>query len=161
MCELLGMSFNLSVRPSISFRGFRYRGENNPHGWGLAFYPDESVQIVKEPIKAKKSSLSKFLQDYQEVRSKVFVAHVRYTSVGSKSHKNTHPFYRELSGKEYVFAHNGTLKQPSNQLKSTVHPLLCKGYICQDSRDRVKWNHNHATFYTDPLKRGEIDRLIE
>ncbi|RKZ00432.1 MAG: hypothetical protein DRQ04_06230 [Candidatus Hydrothermota bacterium] len=23
MCELLGMSFNLPVRPSISFRGFR------------------------------------------------------------------------------------------------------------------------------------------
>jgi len=42
MCELLGMSFNLPVRPSISFRGFRHRGEENPDGWGIAFYPDEA-----------------------------------------------------------------------------------------------------------------------
>jgi len=50
MCELLAMSFNLPVRPNISFRGFRHRGESNPHGWGIAFYPDESAQIIKEPI---------------------------------------------------------------------------------------------------------------
>ena len=109
MCELLGMSFNLPVRPSISFRGFRLRSKENPHGWGLAFYPDESAQVIKEPIKAKKSRLSEFLRDYELVRSKIFIAHVRYTSVGKISHKNTHPFYRELNGKEYVFAHNGTL----------------------------------------------------
>ena len=109
MCELLGMSFNKEVRPNISFRGFRYRGEANPHGWGLAFYPDESAQVFKEPIRARRSVLSEFLQDYENVWSRTFVAHVRFTSVGSKSHKNTHPFYRELNGKEYVFAHNGTL----------------------------------------------------
>jgi len=62
MCELLGMSFNLPVRPSISFRGFRHRGEENPDGWGIAFYPDEAAQIIKEPIKAAKSHLSRFLQ---------------------------------------------------------------------------------------------------
>lgn len=110
MCELLAMSFNLPIRPNISFRGFRHRSESNPDGWGIAFYPDESAQIIKEPIKAKESGLSKFLQDYPEVKSKIFIGHVRYISVGSKSHKNTHPFNRELNGKEYVFAHNGTLR---------------------------------------------------
>ena len=43
MCELLGLCFNLPVRPDISFRGFRHRGENNPDGWGIAFFPDESA----------------------------------------------------------------------------------------------------------------------
>lgn len=109
MCELLGMSFNLPIKPSLSFRGFRKRGEKNPDGWGLAYYPDKSVQVIKEPIKASKSSLSEFIKNYQEIKSKIFIAHVRYTSVGTKSHKNTHPFQRELNGKEFVFAHNGTL----------------------------------------------------
>jgi len=54
MCELLAMSFNLAVRPNISFREFRHRGEKNRDGWGIAFYPDESAQIIKEPIRAKK-----------------------------------------------------------------------------------------------------------
>ncbi len=117
MCELLGMSFNLPVRPSISFRGFRRRGKDNPDGWGIAFYPDESAQIFKEPKEAQKSLLSEFLKDYQEARAKIFVAHVRNASKGRKSHKNTHPFYRELSGKEYVFAHNGTLCNYDEGLK--------------------------------------------
>ena len=109
MCELLGMSFNLPVRPSVSFTGFRHRGENNPDGWGLASYPDKSAQIIKEPIKAGKSLLSKFYKDYQEVRSRIVIGHVRRSSVGKIKHRNTHPFIRELNGKEYVFAHNGTL----------------------------------------------------
>jgi len=107
MCELLGMSFNLPVRPSISFRGFRHRGEKNPDGWGITFYPDEAAQIIKEPIKAAESHLSKFLQEYKGLKSKIFIAHVRYSTTGSKTYRNTHPFSREVNGKEYVFAHNG------------------------------------------------------
>ena len=75
MCELLGMSFNLPVRPKISFRKFRQRDEENPDGWGLAFYPDSSAQIFKEPLKATKSDLSGFLKDYPEVRSKIIIGH--------------------------------------------------------------------------------------
>ena len=36
MCELLGLAFNKPISPSLSFRGFRHRGERNPDGWGLA-----------------------------------------------------------------------------------------------------------------------------
>ena len=107
MCELLGMSFNQPVRPSLSFRGFRHRGERNPDGWGIAYYPDESVQVIKEPIKASKSLLSEFIMKYP--KSKIFIAHVRYSSGSSVTYKNTHPFQRELNGREFVFAHNGTL----------------------------------------------------
>jgi len=110
MCELLGMSFNQPVRPNISFRGFRQRGKHNPDGWGLAFYPDDSAQIFKEPLKANESKLSNFLQSYQKIESKIFIGHVRFASRRGLSHKNTHPFSRELNGKEYVFAHNGTIE---------------------------------------------------
>jgi len=117
MCELLGMSFNLPVRPSISFRGFRYRGEINPDGWGIAFYPDEAAQIIKESVKATESRLSKFLQECKGLKSKIFIAHVRRSTTGSKIYKDTHPFSRELNGKEYVFAHNGTLEKGYKDLK--------------------------------------------
>ena len=117
MCELLGMSFNLPVRPTFSFDVFRKRGEKHPDGWGLAYYPDESAQIIKEPLKAGKSKLSKFLKDYKEVKSKIFISHVRSSSTGEISHKDTHPFCRELIGKEYIFAHNGTLCDFEKELK--------------------------------------------
>ena len=111
MCELLGMCFSKPIQPSISFIGFRNRGEVNRHGWGVAFYPDASAQVIKEPINAAASRLSNFLKDYQRMRSQIVLAHVRHATVGNHTRKNTHPFERELRGKDYVFAHNGTLKR--------------------------------------------------
>ncbi len=161
MCELLGMVFNLPVRPNISFRGFRQRGETNPHGWGIAFYPDESAQIIKEPIKAKQSLLSKFLQDYQEIKSKIFIGHVRLTSVGIKSHKNTHPFQRELGGKDYVFAHNGTLSNYRNLELGRFNPIgetdsehaFCHLLNLIETRGIKEWNNICFDWLAEKLER--------
>lgn len=110
MCELLGMCFNTSVSPTISFRGFRHRGKNNPDGWGLGFYPDgRAGQIIKEPIEAPKSSLAGFISKYP-LKSKIFICHVR-KATSAVAYRNTHPFLRELNGREYMFAHNGVLRQ--------------------------------------------------
>lgn len=160
MCELLGMSFNQSVSPSLSFRGFRQRGERNPHGWGLAYYPDNSVQLIKEPIKASGSSLSEFVKSYSQIRSKIFIAHVRYTSVGSKSHKNTHPFQRELHGKEFVFAHNGTLHNykglPIGRFKpvgeTDSEHAFCHILNCIEERKINQWSNEHFRWLWNQLK---------
>lgn len=109
MCQLLGLVFNQPVRPSFSFRGFRHRADCNPHGWGLAAFPDGSAQIFKEPLHAKNSELAAFLRDYQQLKSKIFIGHVRYGNVGGQSLANTHPFSREVRGRHFVLAHNGTL----------------------------------------------------
>jgi predicted glutamine amidotransferase len=109
MCELLGLAFNSPVNPSLSFHGFRKKSKNNPHGWGLAFYPDKSCQIIKEPLKARKSYLSEFIQNYPQIKSNIFMAHVRRSIRGGINHQNTHPFLREVNGTDYSFAHNGTL----------------------------------------------------
>ncbi len=109
MCELLGLSFNAAVRPNLSFKGFRLRGEANPDGWGIAFYPDKSVQIIKEPLEAEESQLSEFIENYPKIKSKIFIGHVRLNSAAPLSHMNTHPFGRELNGNDFVFAHNGNL----------------------------------------------------
>ena len=110
MCELFAMSFNQPVRPNISFKGFRRRGRQNPDGWGMALYPDKSVQIIKEPLEAGQSPLSEFLIKYEKFRSKIFISHVRRKTVGDVTYMDTHPFNRELNGKEYTFSHNGTLR---------------------------------------------------
>ena len=111
MCELLGMSFNKEVTCSFSFHGFRKRGTVNPDGWGIALYPEngKAVQVFKEPIMANKSELSGFLKQYSRLQSHIFISHVRYAT-SEISYKNTHPFVRELDGREYVFAHNGVLR---------------------------------------------------
>ncbi len=110
MCELLGLCFSRPIRPSISFIGFRQRGAVNRHGWGVAFYPDHSAQVIKEPINAGASELSNFLKGYRHMSSKILMAHVRHATMGSHTRMNTHPFQRELGGRDYVFAHNGDLK---------------------------------------------------
>ncbi|RKZ31304.1 hypothetical protein DRQ33_07190 [bacterium] len=33
--------------PLYLLRGFRHRGKSNPDGWGIAFYPDKTAQILK------------------------------------------------------------------------------------------------------------------
>lgn len=155
------MSFNLPVRPSISFRGFRHRGKYNPHGWGIAFYPDESAQIIKEPIAAEKSSLSQFLQNYREVKSRIFVGHVRFASEGSVSYKNTHPFSRELGGKEYVFAHNGTLSDYRSLKPGRFKPVgetdseyaFCYLLNCIEERNITHWGAEDFDWLAKVLKK--------
>ncbi len=110
MCEILGISFKNPRRPVLSMTAVSKKGHRNPDGWGVGFYPDKSAQIIKEPIEAGVSRLSAFMRDYPGLVSNIFVTHVRKSSVGAISHKNTHPFSRELFGKDFVFAHNGDLK---------------------------------------------------
>lgn len=109
MCELLGVSCNKPVRANISFKALKADANDNPHGWGLAYYPDQSAQIFKEPLKALESELANFVAKYEMIKSKNFMCHIRYMTTGSPSHRNTHPFSRELNGREYVFAHNGSV----------------------------------------------------
>jgi len=109
MCELLAMGFNSPVTPQISFTGFQHRAQYNPHGWGLAFYPDRSAIVFKEPFPGHQSHLADFVKQYTKITSRVILSHVRVTSRGKIAYQNSHPFCRELYGKHYTFAHNGTL----------------------------------------------------
>ena len=124
MCQLMGLSFNVPVKPEISFRGFMKRGRSNPHGWGLALFPDGKVaQVFKEPVEAGKSRLAEFLRDYPHLKSTVFIGHVRYASKGDHTYRNTHPFERVLRGKDYIFAHNGTLRGFKGERLNEFIPL--------------------------------------
>ncbi len=132
MCELMGMSFDQPVVAEFSLRDFRCRDEENPDGWGLAWYPDRSLSLVKEAVTWRSSGYSKFLEGYQRLRARIYIAHVRKkTTGGPPTHADTHPFGREHLGRDYCFAHNGTI------FASQALPLGAYAPIGQTDSERV------------------------
>lgn len=111
MCELMGLSFAWPISADFSIREFAGRGTENADGWGLAWYPDRAVAVVKEPVRWSQTPYTTFLENYPALRSSTYIAHVRRRTIGGEpTYADTHPFTRELSGREYCFAHNGTLR---------------------------------------------------
>jgi predicted glutamine amidotransferase len=109
MCELMGMSFAKPIVASVSMQAFSERSKDNADGWGLAWYPDRSAALVKQPVRWSMQH-TQFLEHYPGLLSATYLAHVRKLTVGvAPTHADTHPFCRELNGREYCFAHNGTL----------------------------------------------------
>jgi predicted glutamine amidotransferase len=122
MCELMAMSFESPISADFSLQEFAARGEENPDGWGLGWYPDRSLAIVKEPRSWGSSHLAGFLESYPTTLSRTYLAHVRHkTTGGPPTHADTHPFGRELGGRDYCFAHNGTLDGPAWDLPLGHH----------------------------------------
>jgi predicted glutamine amidotransferase len=122
MCELMAMSFDSPISADFSLREFASRGEENPDGWGLGWYPDRSLAMVKEPRKWASSRFAGFLESYPSALSQIYLAHVRHRTVGGPpTHADTHPFAREVGGRDYCFAHNGTLGGPAWDLPLGNH----------------------------------------
>lgn len=111
MCELLGLAFNKPITPGLSFRGFRHRAKGNRDGWGLAAITSTGARITKEPRRADRSGASASLRDDPALTAPIFIGHVRSASCGEVRLENTHPFTRRVRGRDFVFAHNGTLDQ--------------------------------------------------
>ncbi len=112
MCELLGMECNVPTDIVFSFSALSLRGGlRGPHadGWGLALYEGKAARVFLEPSAAARSPLARFVRD-NPMKTLLAVAHVRKKTRGKVSLANTHPFVRELWGRQWVFAHNGTVK---------------------------------------------------
>lgn len=112
MCELLGMECNVPTDIVFSFSGLALRGGlRGPHsdGWGLALYEGKAVRTFLEPEAAARSPLAEFVRNHP-VKTLLAVAHVRLKTRGRATLENTHPFVRELWGRSWVFAHNGTVR---------------------------------------------------
>lgn len=125
MCELMGLSFARPISADFSIREFAVRGKENADGWGLAWYPDRAVAVVKEPFRWGQTPYTAFLETYPGLRSPLYIAHVRRKTVGGEStHADTHPFTREWGGRDYCFAHNGTLRGLVGQWRlGRFHPV--------------------------------------
>jgi predicted glutamine amidotransferase len=124
MCELMGLAFQQPISADFSIREFGARGEENPDGWGLAWYPDRAVAVVKEPLRWGQTPYVNFLENYPGLRSSLYIAHVRHRTIGGEpTYADTHPFVRELNGREYCFAHNGTLRGLASEPAGRYRPV--------------------------------------
>ena len=118
MCELLGMECNVPTDIVFSFHGLANRGGKvGPHadGWGLALYEGKMARVFLEPTAAARSPLATFVRQHP-IRTLLAIAHVRRKTRGGIGLPNTHPFVRELWGRHFVFAHNGTVNRARAKL---------------------------------------------
>ncbi len=112
MCELLGMSANVPTDICFSFTGLMRRGgATGPHrdGWGISFYEGKGVREFRDPSPSCDSEIAKLVQKFP-IKSCIVVSHIRQANVGRICLENTHPFGRELWGRNWTFAHNGQLQ---------------------------------------------------
>jgi glutamine amidotransferase len=173
MCALMGLAFAQPVTAGFSIREFAAQGEDNADGWGLAWYPDQvSVSVVKEPVSWRHSHHTQFLESYHHLQSRIFLAHVRHRTTGAEpTHADTHPFVRELNGREYCFAHNGTVDRTglslgrfrpvggtdSEHLFCHLLEELARAGLDLAEESAMPWLHQK---FRDWNKRGQVNCLL-
>lgn len=112
MCQLLGMNCNVPTDICFSFSGFHQRGgrtDAHADGWGIAFYEGPGCRVYLDTKPAAVSPVAALVKRYP-IHSLNVIAHIRKATVGRVALENTHPFTREMWGRYWTFAHNGTLK---------------------------------------------------
>jgi glutamine amidotransferase len=105
------MSSRVPANVRFSLEEFsRHGGLTGPHkdGWGIAYYAQGDVRLVKEPLPAYDSACLRFIQDHP-FASALVVSHIRKATQGAHRLANCQPYVRELGGSMHVFAHNGDL----------------------------------------------------
>ncbi|AWB68778.1 class II glutamine amidotransferase [Saccharobesus litoralis] len=112
MCELLGMSANIPTDICFSFSGLMVRGGQtaaHKDGFGVTFYEDKGCRTFKDALPSCQSEIAKLIKQYP-IKSCCVISHIRQANRGRVSLENTHPFSREMWGRDWTFAHNGQLK---------------------------------------------------
>src|SRR5271156_3324048 len=125
MCELLGMECNVPTDIVFSFTGLRQRGGRTgppADGGGRASYEGRAPRVFLESQPAAHSPLARFLGE-NPIKTLLAIGHVRRRTRGPVALPNTHPFVRELWGRHWVFAHNGTLPRVRRRALGHFRPI--------------------------------------
>lgn len=125
MCQLLGMNCNTPTDIVFSFEGFRRRaGLTDCHsdGFGIAFFEGRGVRVFRDNRAACDSPIGDCVKQYK-IKSLNVIAHIRKATQGEVNIENTHPFIREIWGENWVFAHNGNLKDLPDMSDSFCQPI--------------------------------------
>lgn len=125
MCQLLGMNCNTPTDIVFSFEGFRRRAgltDSHTDGFGIAFFEGKGVRIFRDNRAAHSSPIGDCVKQYK-IKSFNVIAHIRKATQGQVSIENTHPFIREIWGENWVFAHNGNLRQVPDMSDSFCQPI--------------------------------------
>ena len=125
MCQLLGMNCNVPTDICFSFAGFHRRGGVTDHhadGWGIAFFEGPGARVFLDSKSAVESPIAELVRNYP-IHSTNVIAHIRKATQGVVALENTHPFVRELWGRYWIFAHNGTLENFEPALEGFYRPV--------------------------------------
>ena len=125
MCQLLGMNCATPTDITFSFRGFSQRaGITSDHsdGFGIAFFEDKACRLFVDNQSAVESPIAELIRNYP-IKSRNVIAHIRKATQGKISLENSHPFSRELWGRQWIFAHNGDLHHFSPELSGRFTPV--------------------------------------
>ena len=125
MCQLLGMNCNVPTDICFSFAGFHRRGGSTDHhadGWGIAFFEGAGARVFLDSKPAVESAIAELVRNYP-IRSMNVIAHIRKATRGVVALENTHPFVRELWGRYWIFAHNGTLENFAPERDGYYRPV--------------------------------------
>ena len=109
MCELFAMCSRLPADVTISLSSLALHGNPagpNHDGWGVAYYDQRDVRMMKEAGSATESACVQFIEE-RHLASTLVLAHIRRAVTGDVTLSNSQPFARELGGRMHVFAHNG------------------------------------------------------
>jgi glutamine amidotransferase len=119
------MNCNVPTDICFSFEGFHRRGGSTDHhadGWGIAFFEGAGCRVFLDSKPAVESPVAALVRSYP-IRSMNVIAHIRKATRGAVALENTHPFLRELWGRYWIFAHNGTLERFSPRLRGHYRPV--------------------------------------
>ncbi len=109
MCRLLGLTagrepINASFWLLDAPDSLEVQSRRNADGSGIGFFDPAGTPVLdKQPEAAFQDE--EFTREAKQARSPVFVAHVRWATVGGRTVQNTHPF--AMQGR--IMAHNGGL----------------------------------------------------
>ena len=125
MCQLLGMNCATPTDITFSFRGFSQRaGITSDHcdGFGIAFFEDKACRLFVDNQSAVESPIAELIRNYP-IKSRNVIAHIRKATQGKINLENSHPFSRELWGRQWIFAHNGDLHDFQPELRGRFTPV--------------------------------------
>ncbi|WP_347461144.1 class II glutamine amidotransferase [Acinetobacter sp. ANC 7454] len=125
MCQLLGMNCATPTDITFSFRGFSQRaGITSDHsdGFGIAFFEDKACRLFVDNQSAVESPIAELVRNYP-IKSRNVIAHIRKATQGKINLENSHPFSRELWGRQWIFAHNGDLHGFFPELSGRFTPV--------------------------------------
>ena len=142
MCRMISFVSVRSVKVKEYFDALieqALHGSYSPHGdgWGMALYEDDEFLL-------KKNSEAIWQASIISNEAKIAILHARKTTDGKVKTSSSHPFFFSLKGKDWSFAHNGSIKIPLKNdiidtqfyLESLVHHMI-KGETLQDAMRKV------------------------
>lgn len=107
MCMLYGFSAKDRYNLGPTLREFFMKSVYHPDGWGVGYYDQGKAIINKEPYRAIYRAR---IKEFYGMESNLCVAHIRKATRGGNKTENTHPFMKTVNGKQWIFAHNGTVR---------------------------------------------------